>query len=295
MCNRTFDNNFNFEDLSYEALKEFTRGLILNIKENDIILESSKIGKFKYFPDTNSYILDKISGKLIGLIEFSELIINFDDFLKLVHSEEVIMLKTFFKDLSLQKSNPNELKFRIRKKNGMYIWVLIKLNFFIDYFYGTFQDITDFKINEFSSKVVESTFRTIFDLHPDATILIDSETARTVHYNKIAHEQLGYTSEEFSKMTIQDYEGAETIEETEKHLEEIKHDKFCNFETLHKKKDGTLLPVSISVKNILFENQRFLFCISRNITYQKNTEEKLRHQIGINKSLLDSKIGRAHV
>ena len=288
MCNRTFDNNFNFEDLSYEALKEFTRGLILNIKENDIILESSKIGKFKYFPDTNSYILDKISGKLIGLIEFSELIINFDDFLKLVHSEEVIMLKTFFKDLSLQKSNPNELKFRIRKKNGMYIWVLIKLNFFIDYFYGTFQDITDFKINEFSSKVVESTFRTIFDLHPDATILIDSETARTVHYNKIAHEQLGYTSEEFSKMTIQDYEGAETIEETEKHLEEIKHDKFCNFETLHKKKDGTLLPVSISVKNILFENQRFLFCISRNITYQKNTEEKLRHQIGINKSLLDS-------
>jgi PAS domain-containing protein len=40
----------------------------------------------------------------------------------------------------------------------------------------------------------ESRFRTLFELYPDATVLIDTETGLPVQFNWVAHEQLGYTA-----------------------------------------------------------------------------------------------------
>jgi hypothetical protein len=66
---------------------------------------------------------------------------------------------------------------------------------------------------------------TMFELYPDATVLIDLQTGLPEAFNQVAHEQLGYSAREFSCLRISDYEDRESPAEIEKHIEYIKkHD-----------------------------------------------------------------------
>ncbi|MDF1613685.1 PAS domain S-box protein [Desulfurivibrio dismutans] len=115
----------------------------------------------------------------------------------------------------------------------------------------------------------ESRFRTLFELYPDATLLIDPESGLPVQFNRLAHEQLGYTAEEFARLRIPDYEAKETPEETGAHIRNILDQGQDDFETQHRCKDGSVIDVRVSVVLLSLEERTLFLAVFRDITEQK--------------------------
>ncbi|WP_291323518.1 PAS domain S-box protein, partial [Desulfonatronospira sp.] len=121
----------------------------------------------------------------------------------------------------------------------------------------------------------ESRFRNLFELYPDATLLIDPATALPVQFNRMAHEQLGYTAREFAGMTIPDYEAKESPEETARHIEHILEHGRDDFETMHRCKDGSVIHVNVTVLLLEQEDKKYFLCVFRDITDHKAAMQAL--------------------
>ncbi|WP_045212680.1 PAS domain-containing hybrid sensor histidine kinase/response regulator [Desulfonatronovibrio magnus] len=143
-------------------------------------------------------------------------------------------------------------------------------------------------IREQKLKDSESKFRTLFDLYPDATLLIDAETQLPEYYNHVAHEQLGYTAEEFSRIKIADYEALETPDDIARHIENISKHGRDDFETLHRCKDGSLIDVNVTVILLQMESRPYLLCVFRNISDKKQVIRSLEESEQLFRDVADA-------
>ncbi len=139
---------------------------------------------------------------------------------------------------------------------------------------GVATDITKRKKQEKALKESEYLFKTIFEAFPDSAIIIDPQTKLPYTFNEVAHKRLGYTKEEFSRLTINDYEALEEPEETKKRIHEIQEVGFSNFETQHITKSKEIIHVDVSVQMIELFKKPFLFAVFRDITKLKEAKTK---------------------
>ncbi|HLD22928.1 MAG TPA: EAL domain-containing protein [Sulfuricurvum sp.] len=137
--------------------------------------------------------------------------------------------------------------------------------------------------------------RTLFEALPDGVVLIDSLTLRAVEFNRAAYEHLGYTADEFSELTVSDYEAVESPEETRCRIEAIMHNGRDCFETLHKSKNGELVNILVNVVSITFLNHPYMMALYRDISEQKKSnqdlqerQDELAHQSAFLRTLLDN-------
>ena len=59
-------------------------------------------------------------------------------------------------------------------------------------------------------------------MSPVAMWIVDPETRRITHYNKVAHETLGYGRKEFKGLSIKDVEAKETDNDTKEKTKLVK-------------------------------------------------------------------------
>jgi|GEM_PF-571923 len=141
-----------------------------------------------------------------------------------------------------------------------------------------FRDISEFIKKEKELKRSENLFRTLFEFLPDPVIITDPQTKLPYMFNKAAHEQLGYSAEEFEKLSIKDYEAIEDSHEIQKHIETIFAKGAGSFETKHRTKDGIQLDVAIAVQIIYLQEKPYLLSVHRDITQMKKYQRDLRFQ-----------------
>ena len=141
---------------------------------------------------------------------------------------------------------------------------------------GTHTDMTAYKAIEERLAEAELRYRTLFDESPDGLTIIDTETALPVEFNELAHQQLGYSREEFFGMRISDYEARETLEETARHIEQVVSNGRDDFETVHKRKDGSLIDVYVTVKTIILSGRTMFYVTFRDISEQVRQRQALR-------------------
>ncbi|WPL18924.1 Signal transduction histidine-protein kinase BarA [Thiorhodovibrio winogradskyi] len=122
----------------------------------------------------------------------------------------------------------------------------------------------------------EQRFRALFNHYPDATLLIDLADGATLEFNARAHQQLGYSAEEFARLRIGDYEAIETAEETAQHIQQIIDEGYDHFETRHRHKDGHLIDVSVTATLLDLGGRRCLLAVSRDISPFKQAEQALK-------------------
>jgi len=96
---------------------------------------------------------------------------------------------------------------------------------------------------------------------------------------------VGYTREELLKMSISDLEATESPEEVAQHIKGITEQGYGSFESQHKRKDGKIIDVEISV-NYLDVGQGQLFVFARDITDRKRAEKALRESQEFSSGLL---------
>ncbi len=86
---------------------------------------------------------------------------------------------------------------------------------------------------------------------------------------------LGYSREEVSGLNVAKWDAQWSVEELRARFRELVG-KSAMFETLHRRKDGTLINVEISASGVEMEGQSFIFASSRDITGRKKAEDELR-------------------
>ena len=119
-------------------------------------------------------------------------------------------------------------------------------------------------------------FKELFEVLPDAVVLIDTTTKLPVMFNQAAYTQLEYEKDEFAKLTISDYEALENPEETKEHIENIIKLGRDDFETKHKTKYANLLDMRVTVISHIIDGKSYFLCTFRDITEQKRVENALR-------------------
>ena len=87
---------------------------------------------------------------------------------------------------------------------------------------------------------------------------------------------LGYTQEEVSGLNVTDWDAQWSAEELRATFREF-IGKNALIETLHRRKDGTLINVEISASGVKLDGHSFISASSRDITARKNAEEKIHH------------------
>ena len=125
--------------------------------------------------------------------------------------------------------------------------------------------------------VEESLLRTQFamDQAVDAVYWIDPQ-AKILYTNEAASAMLGYSKEEFSRMTVQDLNPDFPAEVWPGWWEEVRQKKVVSLETNHLTKDRRLIPIDIRVSFLAYGGQEFHCAFVRDITVRKQIDAALR-------------------
>ncbi len=112
----------------------------------------------------------------------------------------------------------------------------------------------------------EERFRTVVEYASDAFYLV-TRAGEIVDVNQQACKELQYSKEELTSMRVEDIDvgynnGTLKIDSNK-----------ATFETKHKKKDGTIIPVEIHSDVIEINNELFILCLSRDVSATKKLQE----------------------
>ena len=118
-------------------------------------------------------------------------------------------------------------------------------------------------------------FRSLVDQSNDSILVVDPETLRLLDANEKCCVRLGYTRDEMLALRVFDINPAMTEATTSKILEQLKNTGFLQFESVHRRKDGSTLPVDVNLTRVVLDRV-YVVAIARDITKRKRDEERLR-------------------
>ena len=140
---------------------------------------------------------------------------------------------------------------------------------------GIATDITDYKRSEKALLESEVKFRTLVNQAPAALFLHDMES-NIIDVNNAALKRYGYTRKQLLKMQVKDID-PDYIEREDKGLfwEQLKEKQNIKFEGRHRRKDGRIFPVSVSLSPIVLNGKNHIFALAIDMTDYKKSQEKL--------------------
>lgn len=105
--------------------------------------------------------------------------------------------------------------------------------------------------------------------------------------NRGACKSLGYEPAEMLKLSVPDINPDLEVEKWEDIWRQIKEESPLKFEARHRRKDGSIFPVDISVNLLQYQGMEYCCSIARNISKRKHAEEVLRENEGKYRNLVE--------
>jgi PAS domain S-box-containing protein/diguanylate cyclase (GGDEF)-like protein len=132
------------------------------------------------------------------------------------------------------------------------------------------RDITQRKQGEAKLKL----FRTLLDSSNDAIEVLDPVSLHFFDINETGCRALGYSREELLSMSAFDIDPAVSADSLKVIQAQLRQSGRAQFETVHRRKDGSTFPVEVS--STLIEIDRpYLLSIARDITQRKANEDRI--------------------
>ncbi|HEX9614339.1 MAG TPA: PAS domain S-box protein, partial [Bacteroidota bacterium] len=135
---------------------------------------------------------------------------------------------------------------------------------------GVSRDITE------RNRMEEELLLSHFCINEAAIGIIQSYDGNIQRVNFSACRSLGYTSEELCAMSLFDIEPSFTWDNFVDLKRRVDQSGSITFETIGRRKDGTLFPVEITSNNLEFQGKTYSFSFFKDITERKQAEEALR-------------------
>ncbi|NTW98785.1 MAG: PAS domain S-box protein [Geobacteraceae bacterium] len=123
----------------------------------------------------------------------------------------------------------------------------------------------------------EERFRELFRNIVDPVFISDSK-GKILAVNDQACQSLGYSQAELLACSISELDAvANSPEKVGEQLAGFTKERSTTFESMHRRKDGSVLPVELHVQMITFDGQPAIMGVARDITERKRTEEEHRN------------------
>ncbi|MGA2053234.1 MAG: PAS domain S-box protein [Opitutales bacterium] len=140
-----------------------------------------------------------------------------------------------------------------------------------EYIVAVVRNITERKRAEQSLKL----FRALVDRGNDGFEVLDPETGQFLDVNERGCVGLGYTREEFLQLKVFEVDPQLTPAIWAERLALIRRNAPPSIETVHRRKDGTLMPVEVSVRCVQLDRE-YMVAAVRDISERKRAEATLR-------------------
>ena len=122
----------------------------------------------------------------------------------------------------------------------------------------------------------EQLIATMFAQTTDAIVLVEPLTRHYVEFSAAAHQMLGYTREEFSRLSVMDIEAQLTANQLIALSARIAAGIPTEYETSLRHKDGSLRDVAVTARPVNFGGRPLVAAVGRDITEQKARERELK-------------------
>ncbi|SHE90812.1 PAS domain S-box-containing protein/diguanylate cyclase (GGDEF) domain-containing protein [Thermoanaerobacter uzonensis DSM 18761] len=135
---------------------------------------------------------------------------------------------------------------------------------------------------EFYKNLFEDSLNEIYVFHP--------ETLKFIAVNRGAKGNLGYTEEELEEMTPVDLKPEFTLQSFKELLEPLLkgEQKQIIFDTMHRRKDGSLYPVEIHLEPIEFDKEKVYVAFVIDITERQKIERELKERNEVLSTIMES-------
>jgi len=169
--------------------------------------------------------------------------------------------KKYLKELEKNKGNLKDFELTLKKKDSTLLVISDTSHFYYDEdrniagVEGVFMDITERKKVEENLRKSQQEFASLFKSNPEALVYLDKKGI-ILDANLRFCKLFGYSLKEIKGRNIDDgiIHYLDKIEEGKKlSIKGLKG--YLNYETVRKKKDGTLFPVSISATPLVIDGQ----------------------------------------
>jgi PAS domain S-box-containing protein len=127
--------------------------------------------------------------------------------------------------------------------------------------------------SEEALRASEARFRTFVDHALDGFFLVDDQL-KVVDVNRQACESLGYNREELIGLHPRDFDVDLEQIAIERLRQRTAAGETLNFETQHRRRDGTVFPVEIRARQLEQGGRTYILSLVRDITERKRTEEE---------------------
>ena len=138
---------------------------------------------------------------------------------------------------------------------------------------GIAHDITAIRLTEQALREREDQYWAILQTAIDGFLLVNVE-GRILEVNDAYCRMSGYSSDELRKMRIFDLEATETSDATTAHIKQMASQGEDRFESRHRRKDGSVFDVAVSVQYRLVNGGAFVSFV-QDITERKRIQEEL--------------------
>ncbi len=148
-----------------------------------------------------------------------------------------------------------------------------------------FTDLTERKQVEDELRL----FRDLIDQSSDSLMILDPEQGRFLYVNETVCQRLGYTRKELYAMQTSDIEiEAYQVRARKFLLRHLREQGVGSTEGNHRRKDGTVFPVEVSLKYVRQEKQDYIIAVARDVTEHREMEKKASGQLVFVQTLLDA-------
>ncbi len=195
----------------------------------------------------------------------------------LVHPDDLALLRKAMREAVAQRAGNFRMEYRIRQKDGSYRWIADRRQLVYDgrgkllYIDGLALDIAERKRSEEKLRLTQFSV----DRAGDAAYWMGPD-ARLIYVNDQACRVLGYSREELLAMTIYEINPSFTPETWSDHWDDVRRRKTFTIESAHRSKDGTLIPVEVTINYIEFDGQEYNCASARDITERRRAQEESR-------------------
>ena len=133
------------------------------------------------------------------------------------------------------------------------------------------RDITEAKKANRALKL----FRTLIDHSNDAVVVVEAETGRFLDVNEKACSDFGYTREELLTLNVGNIDPTADDASRQATISELLSKGSLLKETIHRRKDGSIYPVEVSLKHVALD-RNYVIAVTRDISERKKAEQALR-------------------
>jgi PAS domain S-box-containing protein len=134
----------------------------------------------------------------------------------------------------------------------------------------------------------ERKHRLLFESAGDA-IYIHDTGGRVLSVNKTACHMLGYSREELQSMYVHELDAPNEVANGPLRMAQVLAQGWIKFETLHKRKDGSYIPVDVNAQLVAWNGVPAVMSICRDITERKQAEDALRESEAKFRTIFDNK------